>query len=68
MMEPGGNRIELMGDRGYMIVDPAWKTVVWKGSEIPLSALTGPASRCRTRWNYGTPLADEPATPEAAAA
>jgi hypothetical protein len=33
MLEPGGNRIELMGDPGYMIFDPAWRTVVWKGSE-----------------------------------
>jgi catechol 2,3-dioxygenase len=23
MLEPGGNRIELMGDPGYMIFDPA---------------------------------------------
>jgi len=27
--EPGGNRIELFGDTGYLIFDPDWKTVVW---------------------------------------
>src|SRR4029077_10876569 len=26
MLEPAGNRIEVMGDPGYMIFDPAWKT------------------------------------------
>ena len=41
-----GNRIEL-GDPGYMIFDPSWRTVVWKGSEV--LALSGPARRCRIR-------------------
>ncbi|VDC29350.1 VOC family protein [Pseudogemmobacter humi] len=27
--EPGGNRIELFGDCGYLIFDPEWKTVTW---------------------------------------
>jgi hypothetical protein len=27
--EPGGNRVELFGDTGYLIFDPEWKTVVW---------------------------------------
>ena len=35
MLEPGGNRVALMGDPGYMIFDPAWRTVIWKGSEVP---------------------------------
>ncbi|HSM72763.1 MAG TPA: hypothetical protein VK851_14555 [Anaerolineales bacterium] len=26
--EPGGNRVEFLGDRGYLIFDPAWKPVV----------------------------------------
>ena len=70
MLEPGGNRIELMGDPGYMIFDPAWKTVVWKGSEIPtVGAIWTGSPLPDSFWNYGTPLADEqPATPKAAAA
>jgi catechol 2,3-dioxygenase len=35
--EPGGNRIELFGDSGYLIFDPDWQTVIWKGAnEIDL--------------------------------
>ena len=26
-IEPGGNRIELFGDAGYLIFDPAWKPI-----------------------------------------
>jgi catechol 2,3-dioxygenase len=34
MIEPGGHRVEVMGDAGYLIFDPAWRPVVWKTSEI----------------------------------
>ena len=70
MLEPGGNRIELMGDPGYMIFDPAWKTVVWKGSEVPaVGAIWTGSPLPDSFWNYGTPPAEErPATPNAAAA
>jgi len=27
--EPGGNRVELFGDTGYLILDPDWKPVRW---------------------------------------
>lgn len=27
--EPGGNRIELYGDSGYLIFDPDWQSVTW---------------------------------------
>ncbi len=30
--EPGGNRIELFGDTGYLIFDPAWQLVIWNQS------------------------------------
>jgi catechol 2,3-dioxygenase len=29
VFEPGGNRIELYGDSGYMIFDPNWQPVTW---------------------------------------
>ena len=60
MLEPGGNRIELMGDPGYMIFDPAWRTVVWKGSEVPtVGAIWTGSPLPDSFWNYGTPLAEE---------
>ena len=68
MLEPGGNRIELMGDPGYMIFDPAWRTVVWKGSEVPaVGAIWTGSPLPDSFWNYGTPPAEErSATPVAA--
>ena len=30
VIEPGGNRIELFGDSGYLIFDPDWKTIEWR--------------------------------------
>ncbi len=30
--EPGGNRIELFGDSGYLIFDPDWQSVTWNQS------------------------------------
>ena len=44
--EPGGNRIELFGDAGYLIFDPDWtplrwsqdevqKAIIWVGGELP---------------------------------
>jgi catechol 2,3 dioxygenase len=29
VFEPGGTRVELFGDTGYLIFDPDWQTVVW---------------------------------------
>jgi catechol 2,3-dioxygenase len=39
VMEPGGNRIELVGDAGALIFDPAFQTVKWKASELPVAAV-----------------------------
>lgn len=33
--EPGGNRVELFGDSGYLIFDPDWETVVWDFADVP---------------------------------
>jgi catechol 2,3-dioxygenase len=43
VMEPGGNRVEMTGDSGLTIFDPAWKTVSWKASEFlgPAGAWVG---------------------------
>jgi catechol 2,3-dioxygenase len=56
MREPGGNRIEVMGDPGYMIFDPAWRTVVWKGSEVAEAAAVWTGSPLPDSfWLHGTP-------------
>jgi catechol 2,3-dioxygenase len=59
MLEPGGNRIELMGDPGYMIFDPAWRTVVWNASELPTAAVWTGSPPPDSFFTYGTPLAEE---------
>jgi len=69
MLEPGGNRIEVMGDPGYMIFDPTWKTVVWKGSELDVGAAWTGTPMPDSFWSYGTPLlAKRPANLQKAAA
>lgn len=47
VFEPGGNRIELIGDPGALIFDPAFETVKWPASQLALAAI----------WT-GTPLPD----------
>ena len=59
ILEPGGNRIELMGDPGYMIFDPAWRTVVWKASEFPDAAAWVGSPPPESFRSYGTPPAEE---------
>lgn len=58
LMEPGGNRIEVMGDPGYMIFDPDWKTVVWDVSEIAHAAAWACPPMPESFWQYGTPQAE----------
>ncbi len=55
LMEPGGHRIELMGDPGYMVFDPAWRTVEWKASEIAHAVSWGCPPVPDSFWNYATP-------------
>jgi catechol 2,3-dioxygenase len=55
LMEPGGNRIEVMGDPGYMIFDPDWKTIVWNASEIAHGAAWTGSPMPDSFWKYGTP-------------
>ena len=66
ILEPGGNRIELMGDPGYMIFDPAWRTVVWKSSEFPDAAAWTGSPPPDSFFTYGTPPDEERATVPAA--
>lgn len=68
MQEPGGNRVELMGDPGYLIFDPAWRTVVWKASELGDAAVWTGSPLPDSFWVYGTPPAEQQAAPQAAVA
>ncbi|GAA0991100.1 VOC family protein [Subtercola frigoramans] len=45
VFEPGGNRVELFGDVGYLIFDPAWKPLTWTEKDVDKSLI----------W-YGSPL------------
>lgn len=59
LFEPGGNRVELFGDTGYLIFDPDWKTVVWDvANESDLYHSTiwiGAPTMPQSFYTYGTP-------------
>lgn len=55
--EPGGNRVELFGDTGYLIFDPAWKPVIWQMEDVPGNGDTWIGSAFpESFWTYGTPV------------
>lgn len=58
VFEPGGNRVELFGDTGYLIFDPAWKTVVWdvaNEADLIRSSIWFGSTLPPTFYTYGTP-------------
>jgi catechol 2,3-dioxygenase len=55
MIEPGGNRIELIGDTGALIFDPTFPTVVWKASELATAAVWTGSEFPQSFWSYATP-------------
>lgn len=54
-VEPGGNRVELFGDAGYLIFDPAWKSVDWKESELAEGIIWFGSQLPEEFFLYGTP-------------
>jgi catechol 2,3-dioxygenase len=57
--EPGGNRVELFGDTGYLIFDPDWQTVVWDvANEVDLekSSIWFGGQLPKSFYRYGTPV------------
>ncbi|WP_199677331.1 catechol 2,3-dioxygenase [Lysinibacillus yapensis] len=48
VFEPGGNRVELFGDSGYLIFDPDWKPITWREEDLQEAII----------W-YGSPLPEE---------
>ncbi len=53
--EPGGNRIEILGDPGAMIFDPAFETVKWPASELSLAAIWTGSPPPPEFFSYATP-------------
>ncbi len=56
VIEPGGNRIELFGDSGYLIFDPTWKPVRWQASQAAKGIIWIGSDLPKEFFNYGTPI------------
>jgi catechol 2,3-dioxygenase len=57
--EPGGNRVELFGDTGYLIFDPAWKPVVWNvenAIDLEKSSIWFGGHLAKSFYRYATPV------------
>ncbi len=59
VIEPGGNRVELFGDAGYLIFDPSWKPVRWSSRELAKSIIWIGSDLPREFFLYGTPDAGD---------
>jgi len=64
--EPGGNRVELFGDIGYLIFEPDWKPIRWTEDHIERAAQEGGlpwlgGSFPLEYWVYGTPTVEQAA-------
>lgn len=55
VIEPGGNRIELFGDSGYLIFDPDWEPVIWGGDQTGEAIIWYGGELPGTFFRYGTP-------------
>ncbi|MCR8547400.1 catechol 2,3-dioxygenase [Salipiger sp. P9] len=53
--EPGGNRVELFGDCGYLIFDPAWKTRTWTEENLDQGVIFYGSPVPQEFFLYGTP-------------
>ncbi|MDR0358106.1 MAG: VOC family protein, partial [bacterium] len=59
--EPGGNRVELFGDAGYLDFDPQPRTVTWRWSEVPgRGDVWIGAALPDSFWTYATPAIEAP--------
>jgi catechol 2,3-dioxygenase len=55
VFEPGGNRVELFGDSGYLIFDPAWKPVTWREENMEQGIVFYGGGLPAEFLSYGTP-------------
>jgi|TARA_R110000744_G_scaffold112421_4_gene210770 catechol 2,3-dioxygenase len=53
--EPGGNRIELFGDSGYLILDPDWKCRTWTEENLERGLIFYGSPVPQEFFLYGTP-------------
>lgn len=60
VIEPGGNRIELFGDTGYLIFDPTFKAVEWKVADAEKAIIWYGAPLPHSYFRYGTPVLEDP--------
>lgn len=58
VIEPGGNRIELFGDAGYLIFDPTWKPVTWREQNLAKGIIWFGSPLPAEFFLYGTPLGE----------
>jgi catechol 2,3-dioxygenase len=66
VIEPGGNRVELFGDAGYLIFDPAWKPITWREKDLQKGIIWFGGSLPAEFFTYGTPPVPADAVPKAA--
>jgi catechol 2,3-dioxygenase len=59
VFEPGGNRVELFGDAGYLIFDPDWKPVTWTEENLDSAIIWYGAPLPAEYFLYGTPPVGE---------
>jgi catechol 2,3-dioxygenase len=67
VFEPGGNRVELFGDAGYLIFDPAWRPITWHEAELDKGIIWFGSSLPAEYFLYGTPPVEAPVEAQAAA-
>lgn len=68
VFEPGGNRVELFGDAGYLIFDPDWKTVTWDETNLEPGIIWYGSPLPAEYFLYGTPDVSTQEAAEAAPA
>jgi Glyoxalase/Bleomycin resistance protein/Dioxygenase superfamily. len=59
VVEPGGNRVELFGDPGYLIFDPAWKPIKWTEETLEAGIIWYGSPLPAEFFIYGTPNVEE---------
>lgn len=56
VFEPGGNRVELFGDVGYLTWDPTWKPITWYEKDFSWAVIwTGSPVVPESFYLFGTP-------------
>ncbi|KAK3604983.1 hypothetical protein CHS0354_000648 [Potamilus streckersoni] len=59
VIEPGGNRVEIFGDSGYLIFEPDWEPVIWTEKNLGQGIVWYGGSLPAEYFRYGTPVVPE---------